>query len=154
MNALSKWYNRETRFVSFFNVLEADNAFLKFFINSETLKSAAVLLSSCLHLYPIPVCFSLSIYLNFTLKAALVLPFHDFLSIFVYKIAPWLLSLLVQGAFVSSSVYSQAEVPRPDFPVLPVPPRCSGIAHCPRERGVGLVLWCPWWPRPAGGIWI
>lgn len=140
-------------FCLFFNVLEADNAFLKFFINSETLKSAAVLLPSCLHLYPIPVCFSLSIYLNFILKAALVLPFHDFLSILVYKIAPWLLLLLVRGAFVSSSVCSQPQDPRPDSsPVLPVPPRRSGISHCPRARRVGLVLQCPWWPRPAAGI--
>lgn len=125
------------------------------------------LLPSCLHLYPIHACFYLSVYLNLIFKEALAFLFHDFhLPILApgCKLAPWLMSLLVQGAFLSSSACSlprdpQAELRWPDFFLVlvrpgpgasPAPHLCCGNRDCPCQWGVSswlcrVVLWCAWW---------
>lgn len=126
-----------------------------------------ILLPSCLHSYPVPACFYLSVYLNLIFKEALVFSFHDFhLPILAAgcKLAPRLLSLLVQGAFLSSPACSlpwdpQTEVCWPDFfppPVNPVP-GVSTPAFLLRNQELSMwvkrvsswfyrvVLQCAWW---------
>lgn len=123
-----------------------------------------ILLPSCLHLYSVPACFYFSVYLNLIFIEALVFSFHDFyLPILLYKLAPWLMSLLVQGAFVSSPACSlpqgpQAEVHWPEFfpalvkpvPGASTPVLCSGSRCCPCKWGVSsqlcrVGLQCAWW---------
>lgn len=110
-------------------------------------------------LYPLPACFYPYVYLNLIFKW-----FSHFMTSacpYSCKWAPWLMALLLQGAFVPSSACSlpqdpKAEVrwldffPAPVKPVLPLLRLCWGNRHCPCEWGVSswlcqVVLQCAWW---------